>query len=75
MSARPQKRFYDEARKRPFLVARACGYIRKEDCSMCKDEMVDGEVYAPACRLLAEELVAVIVEGLEIPCEIVRQDT
>ena len=42
---------------------------------MCKDETVDGEVYAPACRLLAEELVAVIAEGLETPGEIVRQDT
>lgn len=71
---RPHRRHYEEAAKRPFLVARVCTQIRKEDCCMCKDEVHDGERYAPACRLIAEETVAIVLEALKAGPEIVRQD-
>lgn len=73
--ARPARRFYDEARSRPYLVMRACSYLRGgKDCRQCQDEIQDGEVYSPACRLLAEEMVAVVAEALDSGPEKVEQD-
>jgi hypothetical protein len=72
---RPDKRFYEAARERPFLVARICGYLRRgKDCDMCGEETMEGETYQPACRLLAEEAVAVVLEAVEQGPEQVRQD-
>lgn len=74
--SRPASRFYEEARSRPMLVARICGYLRKgKDCAMCGDDIHDGETYRPACRLLAEEAVAIVLEALDEGPEEVRQDT
>ena len=70
----PHRRYYEEAANRPFLVARVCGQIRKEDCCMCKDEVHEEERHAPACRLIAEETIAIVLEALESGPEIVRQD-
>lgn len=72
--SRPDKRFYEQARQRPFLVARICTYMRKEDCHICQDEIIDGDACSPACRLLAEELLAVIIQDLEKGPERVEQD-
>ena len=71
---RPEKRFIDQATQRPFLVARICTYMRKEDRQMCPDEVIDEETCSPACRLLAEELLAVCMEELEGGPERVEQD-
>jgi len=48
--------------------------MRKEDCQMCPDEVIDEETCSPACRLLAEELLAVCMEELEGGPERVEQD-
>ena len=73
--SRPDSRFYAAARERPMIVARICGYLRRgTDCSICQDEIVDGERYQPACRLLAEEAVAVVMEAVDRGPEQVRQD-
>lgn len=72
---RPAARFYEEARSRPFLVARICSRLRKgEECTMCPDDSHEGERYRPACRLLAEEAVAIVLEAIDDGPEQVRQD-
>ena len=72
---RPDRRFYEEAQDRPFLVARVCGYLRQGgECGMCGNETHDGETYSPCCRLLAEEVVAIVLEAVDRGPEEVRQD-
>lgn len=74
MANRPAQRYYDVARERPFLAGRVCGYLRQQDCTICADEIIDGETYAPACRLLAEEVIAIVAEAIASGPERVEQD-
>ena len=41
---------------------------------MCPDDSHEGERYRPACRLLAEEAVAIVLEAIDDGPEQVRQD-
>lgn len=75
---RPAERFYKLSEGRPILIQRVCEYLRMEDCKGCP-EWEDGGEYGPVqrgCRMLAEELIAVVAQGLELaPGEIVQDNS
>lgn len=73
----PPEALYDDAAQRPLLVYRVCEYLtqREGGCKQCS-RMVEmrGEQCFRGCYMMAEELIAVVNEGLRKPIGIVEQD-
>lgn len=74
---RPAEALYDDAAARPLLVYRVCEYLRiaQDGCRQC-DRMVEvrGEQCFRGCYMIAEEIIAVVNEGLRKPIGQVEQD-
>ncbi len=73
---RPSEEFYREGQSRHMLRQRVCVYLRGgEECSDCPDVTTSqGETASPMCRLMAEELIAVVAEALARGEEHIAQD-
>jgi hypothetical protein len=77
MMRRPAEEFYEDAAQRQLLVYRVCEYLRhgQDECRQC-DRLVEvrGEQCFRGCYMLAEELIAVVNEGLRKPLGWIEQD-
>lgn len=69
---RPEQRFYEEAQRHPDLIWRVCdyaGYIwGNKNCKRCPRLSHDKDhgPMMPGCIMASEELVAIILEELEV---------
>lgn len=76
MGSRPDPTYYRDAEQRDFLVMRVCMYLRGgEPCRGCPRWEQDrrGPVRR-MCRMMAEELIAVVHQSLAKGPEVVAQD-
>lgn len=78
---RPPKELYEDAAQRPLLVYRVCEYLRlhnphtEDGCQQCSRMVVmRGEECYRGCYMLAEELIAVVNQGLALPVDFCQQD-
>lgn len=75
----PSERYYKAAAERPLLIHRVCGYLRlgRGECQGCPEEI--STPYGPGtrgCRLAAEEVIAIVMEDLDVrkPGEIIQDN-
>jgi hypothetical protein len=74
---RPAEEFYNDAAQRTLLVYRVCEYLRlhNDGCKQCSRSVeMRGEECFRGCYMMAEEVIAVVNEGLRKPIGAVEQD-